>query len=259
MREAPTPPDLLRKVLEAAGPDLILVGGQALAFWMNHFGVELPSRFAFVSADVDFLAKSAGDKREVIRLAKLLGGEVVLPHAGARTALVGRAIKPLSGEGGRYYNIDVVFKIYGANEALVREAALEVQDRNMLFRVMHPMDVLKSRLDNLYGLAEKRQPDRLELSQMQLRVAIQVAQRFQLDVAAKQPVDERGRSSTLPLVKFIGLLAESDAGRKVAERHDIHVADAVEPSTVASPTFHSRRLPQLLKLMSQQRREALQR
>lgn len=257
MQEAPTPPDLLRRVLESAGPDLVLVGGQALAFWMNHFGIKLPARFAFISADVDFLAQGAGDEREVIRLAKLLGGEAVIPHRRAMTALVGQAIKPVAGEAGRYYNVDVVFKIYGANETRVREAALEIQDRNMLFRVMHPMDVLKSRLDNLHGLPEKQAPDRIELSVMQLQVGIEVAQRFQIDVAAKQAADEKARSPTLPFVKFIAALAEGDAGRKVAERHGVHVADAIEPSAIATPTFHTRRLPHLRKLMSPQRVEAL--
>ncbi len=147
----------------------------------------------------------------------------------------------------------MVFKVYGANEDLVRAAALDVQDRDLSFRVMHPLDVLKSRLDNLYGLKEKQAPARLQLSEMQLRVAILVARRFQQDVAATVPVDEKGRASTLPFIKFIGLLTTSDAGRKITQRHGIHVADAVEPSTVPDGTFHARRMPQLRKLMSAQR------
>jgi hypothetical protein len=192
----------------------------------------------------------------VIRLAKALGGEAVMPRTEALTALVGQAIRPLP-DGERYYNIDVIFKVHGANERLVREAALEVGEGDLLFRVMHPMDVLKSRLDNLHSLPEKRRPDRLQLSEMQLRAAIEVARRFQQDVARRVPRDEKGRASTLPFAKFIGLLATGDAGRKVASRHRIHVADAIEPAAVEDKTFHLRRLPQLLPLMSPARRKEL--
>ena len=53
----------------------------------------------------------------------------------------------------------------------------------------------------------------------------------------------------------IEALALSDAGRKVAKRYGVHVADAIEPSPVAHiKAFVSKKLPRLLKLMSDARR-----
>jgi hypothetical protein len=53
-------------------------------------------------------------------------------------------------------------------------------------------------------------------------------------------------------------LALSDAGRKVAKRNAVHVADAIDPAPVKHiRPFMSRKLPQLLKLMSAQRRAEL--
>jgi hypothetical protein len=58
----------------------------------------------------------------------------------------------------------------------------------------------------------------------------------------------------------IEALALSAAGRKVATRHGVHVADAVDPAPVAtSKPFINKKLPQLLQLMSVSRRAELER
>ena len=251
MREAQTPPEVVQRLLAAAGPNLILVGGQALAFWMSRYHVRAPEQFAFVSRDMDFLARSAGDKEEVIRLARILGGQAIIPHERALTALVGQAVRPLDDE--QYVNVDVVFKVYGANAELVRKAAVDVKDADLLFRVMHPMDVLKSRLDNLYGLKEKQ----TALGQAQLEAAIRVAQRFQRSIADEYQPTASPRSPVLRFAKFIESLALSDAGRKVAERNRIFVADAIEPAAVDDVGFREKKLPQLMNMMSPDRRDEL--
>jgi hypothetical protein len=53
-------------------------------------------------------------------------------------------------------------------------------------------------------------------------------------------------------------LARSDAGRKVAKRNDLYVADAIDPAPVKHiRQFMSKKFPQLLQLMSQRRRAEL--
>jgi hypothetical protein len=52
--------------------------------------------------------------------------------------------------------------------------------------------------------------------------------------------------------------APTIAGRKVARRYGVHVADAIDPAPVAHiKAFVSKKLPQLLKLMSDTRRAEL--
>lgn len=247
---AVTPREVIERLLAAAGPGLVLVGGQALGYWMDRYGIQSPDDLPFISRDIDFLTQSAGDKTEVIRLAGVLGGHPLIPDGRALTALVGQAVRP--GGDGQHINIDVVFKVFGANTDKVREAALTVEDGAIAFRVMHPMDVLKSRLDNLHGLPEKQN----ELGEQQLRISIEVAKEFQRHMA-KENATARRRSLTLPFVKFIESLALGDAGRKVAQRHGICVADAVAPEVIADAGFRKNKLPQLLKLMSEQRRAQL--
>lgn len=250
-RQAVIPKDVVATLLAAAGEDLVLVGGQALSLWMDRYGVEMPKAFSFVSRDVDFLAPSAADAESVRRLARTLGGRTVFPlKRAALTSLVGQAVKEVSEE--EVYNVDVLHKMWGAKSD-VRDRAVLSGEAPSRFRVLHPLDVLKSRLDNLYGLKEKQN----ELGMAQLRAAIEVAQAFQREAAATEKAASAKRPTTLRYVGFIEKLATDDAGKKVASRYGIHVADAIEPAAVPTRDFREKRLPQLGKLMSPARRREL--
>lgn len=250
-RQAVIPKEVVTTLLEAAGEDLVLVGGQSLSFWMDRYGVRMPAEFSFVSRDVDFLASSAADAESVKRLARTLGGYSVFPpKRAALTSLVGQAVKEISEE--EVYNVDVLHKMWGASDD-VRGRAILIDDPPLRYRVLHPLDVLKSRLDNLYGLKEKQN----ELGMAQLRASVEVAQAFQREAAAVENVASAKRPTTLRYVGFIEKLATDDAGKKVASRYGIHVADAVEPAAVPGKEFREKRLPQLGKLMSAARRREL--
>lgn len=240
------PPDVLHRLLAAAGTKLVLVGGQALAFWMDRYGVPPIQGYPAVSRDMDVLAQSAADTGDVIRLAKVLDGTPVFPSEHALTALVGQAVKLIDEES--YLNVDVICRVYSANTDLVRKAALTIEDGDVIFRVMHPIDLLKSRLDNLYGLAEKRTP----LGEAQLQASIAVAQEFQREFFTPNDEDE-GRSPALRFTKAIEHMARSDAGRKIVERHRIHVADAIVPALIVEESFRRNKLPRLHELMSPMR------
>jgi hypothetical protein len=59
-----------------------------------------------------------------------------------------------------------------------------------------------------------------------------------------------GTKNENPLSQIEGL-ASSDAGRTVAKRYKVHVADAIDPVPLLHiKSFRAKKLPQLLKLMS---------
>lgn len=254
MKQAIIGADVVRTLLrEGATHELVLVGGQALKVWVEHYAIPLPAKHAYVSRDVDFLTGSAADAEVVRRLARALGGRAIFPaRRAALTALVGQAVKEIGSD--EVLNVDVLHRVFGADEDAVRARAVEVElGPSLTTRVMHPLDVLKSRVDNLHGLKEKQN----ELGRTQLEAAIAVARAFQRDSAAMEKPRAGRRSPALRYVSFIEHLALSAAGRKVATRWKIHVADSVEPGAIASRDFREKKLPQLCSLMSPGRRAEL--
>ena len=205
MTEAYVTSEHLERILRLAGDGMILVGGQALAFWAAYYEVPAP------------------------RIAK----------------------KDLPG--GDYINIDVMFRVCGsvATEAIASRA-VPAENAAGSFRVMHPMDVLQGRLENVYGLSEKQDEHGLA----QLELAIGMTRLFLLDIASQE--SNRARPVVLSHLSRIETMALSDAGRKVARRHKLHVADAIDPAPVAHiKSFVAKKLPQLGKLMSPARRAEL--
>lgn len=250
-REVPVTPQLLEQILRLAGEGMVLMGGQALAFWAAYY--QAPAPAIAITKDVDFL----GTRADVNRLARGLGARAIFPKRNALTVLVGQVVKDLA-DGG-YINIDVLARAYGDITARAIVArAVPAENAVGRFRVMHPLDVLQGRLENVYGLAEKQD----EHGIAQLHLAVATTRRFLVDIAAQDGVDtvKPGRSIALRHIGRIETMALSDAGRKVAQRFGVHVADAIEPAPVAHiDAFVARKLPQLLKLMSAGRRAELAR
>jgi hypothetical protein len=248
---ARVPPELLERILELAGIDMILIGGQALAFWAAYYHTPAPT--IAVTKDVDLL----GTKEDVERLARGLDAKAVFPHKVSKTMLVGQVLKDLPD--GDYVNIDVMFRVYGsiATEAIANRAVLAENPAGR-FRVMHPIDVLQGRLENVYGLSAKQN----EHGVAQLRLAIDIARTFVGDIASQEATgaNDSARPVVLRHLTRLESLALSDAGRKVAKRYGVHVADAIDPGPVIHiKSFMSKKLPQLLNLMSAARRTELRR
>lgn len=244
-KEADTPASVFLALIKVAGDD-ILIGGQALALWVEHYGIGIPEGVAAISRDVDFLTDSAGARASVFRYADALNGQTFFPSPRAMTSLVGQAFRFLPDD--EYINVDVLWSLIGLTPEQVRARAVTVERADVSFRVMHELHVLRSRLVNLYELKEKQDSK----GEMQLRLAIDVAREFLRAEAAKHDTEatRTGRSPLQALFKEITKLAIDDAGKKVAWRHGIHVADALDPSLIPSGPFWDRQWPQLSQLMS---------
>ncbi|MFG6431992.1 hypothetical protein ACG00Y_18875 [Roseateles sp. LYH14W] len=244
--EAATPPEVLKRLLTVATEE-VLIGGQALAVWLDHYGLTLPAGApSAISNDVDFLARSAAAASRVHAFAKAIGGKVHLPNERALTALVGQAYLDISDE--EYLNVDVMFKLVGLTADEVRRETVKFDVDGMSFLVMHPLHVLRSRLVNLHKLPEK-QNDKGEL---QLVLAIAVAREFLRRAVLTEALEDvaTGRSPIQRYVNDVVVMARGDAGKKVAKRLGIRVADAIDPSLIPAGPFWDKAWPRIRPLMS---------
>lgn len=247
--EAYTTPELLERILELAGMDMVLVGGQALAFWAAYYRVPAPP--IAVTKDVDFL----GTRADVERLAQGLGAKATFRRQRDLTLLAGQVEKELSAEA--YINIDVLSRVYGdLSTADITKRSIVSESPVGKFRIMHPLDVLQGRLENVYGLPQKQ--DEHGISQLQL--AIPMVREFLNDIGSQETAraTKPDRPVTLRHISRIEALALSDAGRKTARRYNVHIADAIDPTSLLHlKAFVTRKLPQLLQLMSPTRQMQL--
>lgn len=242
------PPELLERILELAGTEMVLVGGQALAFWAAYYRAPAPP--TAVTKDVDLL----GTRRDAERLARGLHAKLTSPRRGQLTLLAAQVVKDLPGDD--YVNIDVLSRVYGKITAeAIRQRSILAETAAGAVRVMHPLDVLQGRLENVHGLAEKR--DQHGIAQLEL--AIRMTRGFLRDIGSREAATpNEPRPVMLRHIGRIETMALSDPGRKAATRYAAHVADAIDPTLLLHvKPFVQKKLPQLLKLMSAARREEL--
>ncbi|SEF33701.1 hypothetical protein SAMN05518845_12575 [Variovorax sp. YR750] len=248
--EAVTPYETVERLLAAAGEDMVLVGGQALAFWVLRYDLVVPEGVAAISSDTDFLVRSAADREAVHRMARVIHGRALFPSRRALTALVGQAVLDIDED--EFVNVDVIHKVIGIAQKAIRARAVRATIGNASILVMHPLHVLLSRLTNLHVLTEKQ----TEKGVMQLQLAVDVGREFIRAISYQQQhLGSATRSPIQPYVSEVERMALTDAGRKVAKRFGIHVADAIDPSSIPAGPFWERKWPQLSQFMSPSYRE----
>jgi len=150
--EEPLTPQEVQAILSICSPRGVLVGGQALAFWADHLQVKRPANLVSeVTADADFI----GDAALAKSLGKRLGWNTWIPSLDHATPQTGKVTHRL--ENGSVKQVDFLSGVVGlTTKDLVRRAVeMEVPGIGHL-RVMHPIDVLDSRIQNLHILPEKR-------------------------------------------------------------------------------------------------------
>src|SRR5258708_32887095 len=146
-----TPADV-QKVLSICSPRGLLVGGHALAFWADHLQVERPANLVSgVTADADFI----GDSLLAKDLGKRLGWQTWIPALDDATPQTGKVTHRT--KSGAVKQVDFLSGVVGlTTKDLARRAIdMEVPDIGRL-RVIHPVDVLDSRIQNLHLLLDNR-------------------------------------------------------------------------------------------------------
>src|ERR1700723_3360577 len=196
--EAPLTPEDVRKILSICSPRGLLVGGQALAFWADPLRVERPaSLVSGVTADADFIGNSALAKD----LARHLGWQLWIPALDDATPQTGKVTHRT--KAGAVKQVDFLSGVVGLTTKDLARRAIEMDVPEIgLLRVIHPIDVLDSRIQNLHLLPEKR----TDAGIAQARLAVDVARAF-----IRQEVGTRDERAGLKLLERVVDIA-SDIG-----------------------------------------------
>jgi hypothetical protein len=244
------PRDLVDRVIDSASPDVVLVGGQALAYWMNYYRIPPPTNLPAISRDVDFFTRDPANSAPLTMFARAIHGRKEVLPASAISALIGSAIAPAGDD--RIYNVDLLHTVIGIERADIEAKAVDVTlPGGKTIRVMHPLHVLKSRNANLHKLLEKQD----DLGQLQFSLAIAVARAFveqQLEeIAHDAHLKAKDRDhAAFDLIAVVSDYASEDAARKNAERYGIHLADAIPAWCISAPVFWEKQWPHLRERMS---------
>lgn len=229
--EAPLDEQTVDLFLSNMGTDMVLVGGQALAFWMDRFKIVQHGGMA-ISNDGDALGKVA----RAIDLARAIHARVELPEKTARTSIVAQLRLPAAD--GKERNIDILHLLYtiaGLKKSAeftqrVIDDSVEVEWRlGHRIRVMDPFDVLESRAQNAVGLIDEKGPHVITQAIWAIEVARAALHRLASDPA---PPERLGGK-----IQRIYTLAASQVGRRLLDEHGIELLDAVDvnPLRALSP------------------------
>lgn len=244
---APLDSALLNRFLAELREDMVLVGGQALSFWLLRYDL-LPDG-ATVTHDGDAI----GRLEQAEAIAHALSATLLPSAKSQRTALVAQIRVPTAS--GRPANIDILHQLYatGGLRACVRFTE-QVRRNSVLLewrpggfiRVMDPFDLLESRVHNAAGLVKSKGEHVIT----QAVWAVDVARRALLRLA-RADVGELSRPARLgQRLQWLYRFAHSQAGRCVLRDHGIEVLDAVDqPALREISGAHVRQLDRIAEAM----------
>ncbi len=239
--EAPLTPEDVRKILTICSPRGLLVGGQALAFWADHLQVERPANLVSgVTADADFI----GDSDLARNLGKRLGWETWVPSLDDSTPQTGK-VTHRTRKGG-VKQVDFLSGVVGLTTKDLARRAIElaVPDIGHL-RVIHPIDVLDSRIQNLHLLAEKRTAAGIA----QARLAVDVARAF-----IRQEVATNSERAGLKLLERVADIAADIAAVRVFLLYGVDPLQAVPLEDFRTTSaLHKQRWPKIVAEVTRKR------
>jgi len=244
--EAVLSPSEVRRILGVCSPEGVLVGGQALAFWADHYDVPRPETLkAAVSADVDFIAGSALARK----LADVLGWKSWIPTLDDATEQSGKVTHRMPDRSVK--QVDFLFAVAGltTTDVVHRAIDMKVPDVGAL-RVMHPIDVLDSRIQNLLLIPQKRTP--AGIAQAQLAVAV-------VEAFIRAEIHARGEKHALKLLERVAAIASTPGAIRIFLTYGIDPLLAVPVDDFrTTAALHAKRWPQILEHVSVLREKARQ-
>lgn len=206
----------------------MLVGGQALAFWVARFGIPVnDGPRVYISADADFL----GLTEHVERFSKAIGGKAVYPPKRGFSTLLGAVEKEA---GGKSIGVDVLHSVVGLDADAVRKRAIEVthpEDPSLRFSMMDPVDCLVSRFENLRAMPDRQN----EVGIWQAKMAIAACRAYGEELIRLE--DER---KAIKIATALFRLAGSATGLQAYANYGLDILEAIPLGQFRNTNFRNK-------------------
>ena len=220
----------------------MLIGGQALAFWVARYGIPVnPGPRVYISADADFL----GLTEHVRRFSRAIGGKAVYPPRRGLSALAGAVEKDV---GGKVIGIDVLHKVVGLDADDVRKRAIEVthpKDPSFRFSVMDPVDCLVSRFENLRRISEKQN----EVGIWQATMAIAVCRAY-----VEELIKMGDGRKAMKIATAVFQVAGSTTGLQNYKKYGLDILEAIPLDRFENANFRNEQAPRSTAKISKARK-----
>jgi hypothetical protein len=226
--------DEVAEVLRASANIAILVGGQALSVWAHFYQVAIPAVLtANVTRDADFIGSAdtalivkSGLSNKDWKLEQVTPG-ALSPVAAQLTLETASGIK----------EIDFLRSIVGLRTDDVRKRAVPLElPTGSVVTVLHPLDVLASRLHNLAEIPEKRN----DKGVAQAELAVRIAGAFLRDDIA-----HRTERELFNPIERIRTIVTNDAIAPLCRQYALDVLSCVPLDRITNERFRNIRWPQI--------------
>jgi hypothetical protein len=221
-------------ILSYCGPEPLLVGGQALAFWAVWFKIESPAELGDkITTDADFI----GSRTNAGTLNKQLRWTMWTPSLDDSTPQTAKLTKRVDNNGVK--QIDFLHSIVGLDTKEIRKRSVAITlPPSSKISILHPVDVLTSRLKNLQHLPEKQN----EVGVAQAHLAIKITSAF-LGTLLATP----HRRELLTWVEHVAGIALDKSLGNTLDRYGLDPLKSIPVGDIEVSEFKTKRWPQLIE------------
>jgi transposase len=231
------------QILRSCNRRALLVGGQALAYWATHYHVKPLGVLAEnVTSHADFVG-SAEVARDLWQTLRELGWKYWKPAPNDPTSQTAKLSKTVEGQGIK--QVDFLGSIIGLKTENIerRASVLTLADGTQIW-ILHPLDVLESRLQNLAKLAVKRTSHGIAQANLALEIVRCYLEELLRDDSPRRLLDA---------IERVAQIAQQPGLAAVFHDYGLDLLSVVPVDRVAVEEFRSRRWPQLRAAADEQR------
>ena len=242
--DSPLSLDQLKELLHVQ-PGVVLVGGQALAFWADYYDTLGQGYEAGLTTDLDFFGTRQQAQLHAAQLKAAFPSNIRFEIAHLDTPPPSAAVIWVDNFAGQtepmvidYINALAGYKLESEKRMLVRSVDISID--GLPIKCMHPFDCLKSRIHNLALLPGKR----TELGVEQCSTAIRVVREMLVENC--QGDWHTQRSIALPMAEAVIELASHRHSLEARRIYNTDVMSAIKPELFCQ-NFQELRWPRAKK------------